>query len=126
MKKFSIGKKLSEAVVLATAFMIGANPMTAFAQANPDAEEIKVEASVSDNDVVAEVSEDDELAYHYTVKEDGSVVFNFNGEEYEVNAQNITFIKNEVKLDGEYRVEFEMDEDTGAIYRAVMNEKVGE
>ena len=51
---------------------------------------------------------------------------NFNGEEYEVNAQNITFIKNEMKLDGYYRVEFEMDEESGAIFRTVINEKVGE
>lgn len=51
---------------------------------------------------------------------------NFNGEEYEVNEQNITFIKNEMKLDGYYRVEFEMNEDTGVIYRIVINEKVGE
>ena len=50
---------------------------------------------------------------------------NFNGEEYEVNEQNINFIKNEMKLDGYYRVEFEMDEESGAIYRAVINEKVG-
>lgn len=51
---------------------------------------------------------------------------NFNGEEYEVNEQNINFIKNEMKLDGYYRVEFEMDEESGAIYRAVINEKVGQ
>lgn len=51
---------------------------------------------------------------------------NFNGEEYEVNEQNINFIKNEMKLDGYYRVEFEMDEESGAIYRTAINEKVGQ
>lgn len=54
----------------------------------------------------------------YQIKE-----INFNGEEYEVNQQNITFIKSEIEVEGYYRVEFEMDEDTGAIYRAVINKK---
>ena len=54
----------------------------------------------------------------YQIKE-----INFNGEEYEVNQQNIAFIKSEVEVEGYYRVEFEMDEDTGAIYRAVINKK---
>lgn len=49
---------------------------------------------------------------------------NFNGEEYEVNEQTVTMLKEEVKTDVDYRVEFEKDSNTGLIYRAVINEKV--
>lgn len=48
---------------------------------------------------------------------------NFNGEEYEATEQNITFIKEDVNTEKNYRVEFEKDQDTGIIYRAVINEK---
>lgn len=48
---------------------------------------------------------------------------NFNGEEYEATRENIAFIKEEMSLEKEYRVEFESKEDTGAIYRIVINEK---
>ena len=47
----------------------------------------------------------------------------FDGEEYEVTDQNITLLKSSVELEVEYRVEFERDEDTGIIYRAVINKK---
>lgn len=47
----------------------------------------------------------------------------FDGEEYEVTDQNITFIKSSVDTETAYRVEFERDEDTGIIYRAVINKK---
>lgn len=47
----------------------------------------------------------------------------FDGEEYEVTDQNITFIKSSVDTEAAYRVEFERDEDTGIIYRAVINKK---
>jgi len=100
MKKFNIGKKFGGAIALATAFMVGVTPMTAFAQANETTEKVVVETrvqesdtavgtdenvvdtSVSGNSVETKTSEDTELAYRYTVNEDGSVVFNFNGEEY--------------------------------------------
>ena len=49
---------------------------------------------------------------------------NFNGEEYDVNEQTVTMLKEEVKTDVDYRVEFEKDSNTGLIYRAVINEKV--
>ena len=49
---------------------------------------------------------------------------NFNGEEYDVNQQTVTMLKEEVKTDVDYRVEFEKDSNTGLIYRAVINEKV--
>lgn len=112
MKRFKIGKKISGVMTLAMAFVIGVTPMTAFAQANPDGNQIVVEDSVSDNSVVdrqvistmensgnvtvdsdanvdnvagedntTEVA-DTELPYSYTINEDGSIVFNFNGEEY--------------------------------------------
>lgn len=48
---------------------------------------------------------------------------NFNGEEYEATEQNITFIKEDINIEKNYRVEFEKDQDTGIIYRAVINEK---
>lgn len=103
MKKFNIGKKLGGVITLATAFMVGITPMTAFAQANNDTEEVivetkvqesnvdtdeyGVETSVSGNSVEVDVSEDTELAYHYTVNEDGSIVFDFNGEQYTYGAK---------------------------------------
>lgn len=48
---------------------------------------------------------------------------NFNGEEYEASSQNIAFIKEDIKTDSYYRVEFEKDQETGIIYRAVINPK---
>lgn len=47
----------------------------------------------------------------------------FDGEEYEVTDQNIVFLKSSVEIENYYRVEFERDEDTGIIYRAVINKK---
>lgn len=47
----------------------------------------------------------------------------FNGEEFEVTDQNLVTIKEEVELETAYRVEFERDENTGLIYRAVINKK---
>lgn len=47
----------------------------------------------------------------------------FNGEEYEVTDQNISALKDSVELGTAYRVEFEKDENTGIIYRAVINKK---
>lgn len=48
---------------------------------------------------------------------------NFKGEEYEASEQNIAFIKQDIDTEKSYRVEFEKDQDTGIIYRAVINEK---
>ena len=48
---------------------------------------------------------------------------NFNGEEYEVNQQNIAALKDEVVAENYYRVEFEKDPNSGRIYRAVINQK---
>ncbi len=48
---------------------------------------------------------------------------NFNGEEYDSSEQNIAFIKEDLKNDKEYRVVFEKDQDTGAIYRVVISER---
>ncbi len=47
----------------------------------------------------------------------------FDGQEYEVTDQNITLLKSSVETETAYRVEFEKDEETGAIYRAVINKK---
>ena len=54
----------------------------------------------------------------YEIKE-----INYNGEEYDVNQQNVTFIKSDIAVDKYYRVEFEKNQDTGVIYRAVINVK---
>lgn len=47
----------------------------------------------------------------------------FDGEEYEVTEQNITILKSSVETETSYRVEFEKDEETGIIYRVVINKK---
>ena len=48
---------------------------------------------------------------------------NFNGEEYDASEQNIAFIKDDIKDDKEYRVDFERDQDSGIIYRVVISER---
>lgn len=48
---------------------------------------------------------------------------NFNGEEYEATDENLIFIKEDINTEKSYRVEFEKDQNTGIIYRAVINEK---
>ena len=45
----------------------------------------------------------------------------FNGDEYEATDENILLIKSEISLDDTYKVEFERNENTGLIYRAVIN-----
>lgn len=47
----------------------------------------------------------------------------FDGEEYDVTDQNITLLKSSVETETAYRVEFERDENTGIIYRVVINKK---
>ena len=48
---------------------------------------------------------------------------NFNGEEYEATEENITSIKNNMNMEKNYRIEFEKNQDTGLIFRAVINER---
>ena len=48
---------------------------------------------------------------------------NFDGQEYEANEQNITLVKSSIDTEKTYKVEFEVDENTGLIYRAVINVK---
>ena len=48
---------------------------------------------------------------------------NLDGQEYEVTEQNITLMKSSINVDDGYRIEFERDENTGLIYRAVINKK---
>ena len=48
---------------------------------------------------------------------------NFDGQEYEASNQNITFIKEDIEPETSYRVEFEKDQNTGLIYRVVINKK---
>ena len=47
----------------------------------------------------------------------------FDGEEYEVTDQNITLIKDMIEPETLYRVEFELDSNTGLIYRVVINKQ---
>lgn len=47
----------------------------------------------------------------------------FDGQEYEVTDQNIVLLKSSVELETAYRVELERDEETGIIYRVVINKK---
>lgn len=47
----------------------------------------------------------------------------FDGEEYEVSEQNITLIKGMIETETLYRVEFELDSNTGLIYRVVINKQ---
>lgn len=46
---------------------------------------------------------------------------NFNGDEYEVTDENLLLIKSEISIEDTYKVEFEKNENTGLIYRAVIN-----
>lgn len=48
---------------------------------------------------------------------------NLDGQEYEVTEQNITLMKSSVNVEDDYKIEFERDENTGLIYRAVINQK---
>ena len=48
---------------------------------------------------------------------------NLDGQEYEVTEQNITLMKSSINVEDGYRIEFERDENTGLIYRAVINKK---
>lgn len=48
---------------------------------------------------------------------------NFNGKEYQVNKQTLALIKEEIVVEDYFRVEFEKYEDTGKIYRVVINKK---
>ncbi len=48
---------------------------------------------------------------------------NFKGQEYDATETNITFIKGDIDLSKNYKVEFEKDENTGIIFRTIINEK---
>ena len=88
MKKMNIKSKLVGVAAVASAFFIGATPLTAFAQANAESEEVEVE--VVEKDVITDAEETEieaEIPYHYTVNDDGSIVFSFNGEEYTYGAE---------------------------------------
>ena len=62
------------------------------------------------------ISLNNENGEDYKIKE-----INFEGEEYEASEQNITFIKSDIDIEKNYRVEFEKDQDTGIIYRVIIN-----
>lgn len=62
------------------------------------------------------ISLNNENSEGYKIKE-----INFEGEEYEASEQNITFVKSDIDMEKNYRVEFEKDQDTGIIYRVIIN-----
>ena len=68
-------------------------------------------------------TETDDSTYEVAKKENVIKEINFNGEEYQVNKQTIALIKEEISTEDYFRVEFEKDENTGRIYRAVINKK---
>ena len=47
----------------------------------------------------------------------------FDGVEYETTDQNITLIKDSIEPETLYRVEFELDANSGLIYRTVINKQ---
>ena len=55
MKKMNIKSKLVRVAAIASAFFIGATPLTAFAQANPETEAVEVE--VLEKDVITDTEE---------------------------------------------------------------------
>lgn len=62
------------------------------------------------------ISLNNENGEEYKIKE-----INFEGQEYEASEQNITFVKSDIDKEKNYRVEFEKDQDTGIIYRVIIN-----
>ena len=62
------------------------------------------------------ISLNNENEEEYKIKE-----INFEGQEYEASEQNITFVKSDIDKEKNYRVEFEKDQDTGIIYRVIIN-----
>lgn len=58
-------------------------------------------------------------------KENGRKIeeINFDGDEYEATEQNITLLKSTIETEASYKVEFEKNENTGIIYRVVINKK---
>ena len=83
------------AMLLALVMCMGTISTTAFAYTGEDAEAdpttAVTEAPVEENaeDDTEETTEDaaEELPYSYSVSEDGTIVFNFNGEEFEYNPE---------------------------------------
>lgn len=77
---------------------------------------------ISRNNGLEEIEDGNELEIENTVTHEIKEI-NYNGQEYEVNKQNLVTIKESIDLEKSYRVEFEKDQDTGIIYRAVINAK---
>ena len=59
MKKMNIKSKFVGVAAVASAFFIGATPLTAFAQANPE----EVEVEVVEKDVITDAEETDSCCY---------------------------------------------------------------
>lgn len=66
--------------------------------------------------LLSTISLNNENEEEYKIKE-----INFEGQEYEVSEQNITFVKSDIDMEKNYRVEFEKDQDTGIIFRVIIN-----
>lgn len=95
--KINLVKWIGGGVGVIAAGIMSITPMTVFAQEPQEVKEtVRVEAEkesgISENEVEAkeEVTEDTEIPYRYEIKEDGSIVFYFNGEEYTYGEENPT------------------------------------
>lgn len=75
--------------------------------------------------VIANINElnEDEENYEEEKREDLIKEINLNGKEYQVNKQTLALMKEEIAIEDYFKVEFEKYEDTGKIYRVVINKK---
>ena len=80
--------------------------------------------TISQNNGLDDESEDGKTNSEDKTKNTNRLIqeINFNGEECEVNLQNLTIIRGEIVTEDHYRVEFEKNE-AGAIYRVVINKR---
>ena len=79
----------------------------------------------SNNGLDDEEENTDNNEFGTSIQNQGSLIeeIHFDGEEYDVTKQNITYIKSTIETESYYRVEFEKNESDGKIYRVVINKK---
>lgn len=80
--------------------------------------------TISSNNGIQEESTNQNVASSFLNSNSRKIEeINLNGEEYEVNQQNIAALKEEIIAENYYKVEFEKNPNTGAIYRVVITPK---
>ena len=80
--------------------------------------------TISSNNGIQEESTNQNVASSFLNSNSKKIEeINLNGEEYEVNQQNIAALKEEIIAENYYKVEFEKNPNTGAIYRVVITPK---